>query len=299
MLKNRVSIKKNSCWSIGICVGPSPFEFGMPENITNPVLTAIDISDLQADFVSDPFMMNKDDSWYMFFEVLESKTGLGCIGLAVSEDGFRWKYSQIVLRESFHLSYPYVFEYKGEYYMLPECFGMRSLILYRANKFPTDWVVNNVLIEGDQYADASIVRYNDKWWVFSCSKPHKHDRLNLYFSDRLAGLWKEHPESPIIQENAKRARPGGRIIEYNNRLIRYAQDCQPTYGRAVYAFEILSITENDYLERSICTRPVLKPARDGWNRHGMHHVDPHKLGINKWIACVDGYKKDLTIKIEY
>ena len=84
------------------------------------MLTAADVTDAAASLVADPFMLRHGDTWYMFFEVLESRTNRGSIGLATSPDGFHWQYQQIVLREGFHLSYPCVFWWQGDYYMVPE-----------------------------------------------------------------------------------------------------------------------------------------------------------------------------------
>ena len=108
-------------WSIGIYTGDSPFR--LREVANNPVLRNTDVSDIEAEFVADPFMLRTDDRWYMFFEVLHRETQRGVIALATSDDGFNWKYEQVVLEEPFHLSYPYVFDWQGERYMVPETLG--------------------------------------------------------------------------------------------------------------------------------------------------------------------------------
>ena len=102
-------------WSIGIYTGESPFNFISPENVVNPVLTAKDVTDVSAFYVADPFMINENSTWYMFFEVVNIKTFQGDIGLAISNDGFNWTYKQIVLDEQFHLSYPYIFKWRNDY----------------------------------------------------------------------------------------------------------------------------------------------------------------------------------------
>ena len=107
--------------------------------IRNPVVSQNDVSDVRARFVADPFMVNQDGHWYMFFEVMNQDTNRGAIGLAISEDGFHWEYRQIVLREPFHLLYPHVLHWDGEYYMTPETLEANSVNLYRADPFPTQW----------------------------------------------------------------------------------------------------------------------------------------------------------------
>ena len=59
--------------------------------------------------VADPFMVFENGTWYMFFEAMNDFESRGVIGLATSEDGLSWQYQKIILNESFHLSYPYVF----------------------------------------------------------------------------------------------------------------------------------------------------------------------------------------------
>src|SRR5258706_829709 len=93
-------------WSIGIYRGPTPF--ALTNDGTNPVLTRDDVTDVTAAFVADPFLFHDGTLWHLFFEVLNHDSQLGEIGLATSPDSHTWTYRHIVLREPFHLSYPYL-----------------------------------------------------------------------------------------------------------------------------------------------------------------------------------------------
>jgi hypothetical protein len=282
---------KKERWSIGIYEGNSLVNFTAIERINNPVLSRSDITDVRAGFVADPFMIQVDRIWYMFFEVLNQQTQRGEIGLATSPDTINWTYQQIVIAEPFHLSYPYIFEWMNEYYLIPESGAANAVRLYRASNFPLKWSFVGNILEG-WFLDTSVFRYRDKWWLFAETNPeHKFDTLRLYYADDLLGDWIEHPQSPIIKGNAHIARPGGRVIVTNDRIIRYAQDCDPDYGIQVRAFEIYELTMTSYHEREVETGLVLKPSGVGWNASGMHHIDPH-LVDRKWIACVDGRVKE-------
>ena len=272
-------------WSIGIYTGDSPFQLREVDH--NPVLRNTDVTDIQAEFVADPFMLHKDGRWYMFFEVLNRETQLGVIALATSDDGFSWTYDQVVLAEPFHLSYPYVFEWQGERYMIPETLGASALCLYKADEFPTRWSRQQKLIEG-AHADPTIVRYEDLWWTFTCTRPYQHDVMRLYFARDLAGSWKEHPRSPLIVNDKSRARPAGRILQLDGHLVRFAQDCVPDYGTRVRAFEISNLTPETYVEAEHPNSPILCASGQGWNAMGMHHVDAHRQLDGTWIACADG-----------
>ena len=285
-------------WSIGIYVGESPFDFASPKNVTNPVLTAKDVTDVPSDFVADPFMVKDYSTWYMFFEVMNSRTHQGDIGLAISNDGSNWIYKQIVLDELFHLSYPYVFKWKNEYYMIPESHQANSVRLYKAVDFPKKWSFVRTLLYGD-YLDSSIFRHAGRWWIFTESSQGGNNTLRLYYADDLTEPWIEHTKSPIIEGDANIARPGGRVVVFDGLIVRYAQDDDSTYGNQVLAFEITELTTLSYEEEQVPRNPTLKASGNGWNADGMHHIDPHQIDENKWIACVDGLKRSLVFGLQY
>ena len=247
----------------------------------------MDVTDISAEYVADPFMVFDNNTWYMFFEVYESETGLGHIGVATSNDGLHWVYKQIVLNENFHTAYPYVFKWQNDYYLIPDTYSIDSIRLYKAINFPYQWEFVTSLLDGPGYLDTSLVNYNNRWWLFT-SVP-SNDTLYLYYADNLLGPWTSHSMNPIISGNSHTARPGGRIVNYNGTLLRHAQDDNPTYGNAVHVFEITNLTTTSYSEQEIPGSPFLKASGIGWNGQGMHNVDPVQVANDKWIACVDGY----------
>ena len=285
--KKTVPSRDTCVWSIGIYTGSTPFDLSAERRRINPVLSRDDVSDVTAEFVADPFMLRANGLWNMFFEVMNSHSRKGEIGLAVSADGLQWKYQKIVLDEPFHLSYPYVFEYQDQYYMIPETIKARAVRLYKANPFPTKWSFVRALFKGE-CADPSIFFFQNRWWLFACTTPYLHDTLRLYFADDLMGSWAEHPRNPIIKGNHRIARPGGRVLVLDDKVIRFAQDCHPNYGRRVRMFEISTLTTSDYGEQEGKKSPILRASGKGWNALGMHTVDPHLTSKGRWIACVDG-----------
>ncbi len=271
-------------WSIGIYEGLTPFDLDT-KNIQNPVLTADDVVDVNAAFVADPFMVFRNQKYYMFFEVQNQKNDQGDIAYAESVDGRKWKYKKVVIDEEFHLSYPYIFEWKNTYYMIPESNQDYSVRLYQATKFPDQWQYAGCLLSGDRYVDPSIFRYKDRWWMFVSNV--KSNVLNLYFSKNLTKGWQPHPKNPIVKFNKHFSRPGGRVILYNSKPLRLTQDDYPSYGIQVFAFEITELSETSYADRLVSDKPIVTRTGFGWNAAGMHHVDPHKIG-DKWVVAVDG-----------
>ncbi len=277
---------KRAQWSINIWEGPSPLKLGPSPSRSNPVLSSRDVTDVRAEFVADPFMLQRDSKWYLFFEVMESRRQRGSIGVATSSDGQRWQYEKIVLREPFHLSYPYVFQKGSDFYMVPESSEAGSVRLYRAVRFPYEWVLERTLLSGLPYVDSSLFQYREKWWMFT-STP-ENSQLLLYFADALEGPWSQHPASPIVRRDPHIARPGGRVLVMGDRVLRFAQDDEPKYGIRVFAFEVTQLDETTYRETPVGDGPVVAASGSGWNRDRMHTVDAHSLAPDRWIASVDG-----------
>lgn len=277
-------------WAIGIYAGPQPWALASAPGAANPVLTAHDVTDAPAVFVADPFMIPGPGGWQMFFEVMNESHGKGEIGLAVSADGLRWQYRQIVLREPFHLSYPLVFKWRDAYCMVPESGATGSVRLYRASVFPTEWVCIATLLAGGRWADATLLWHEERWWLFAETDPQfRHDTLRLYSAEHVEGSWSEHPASPVVSGDPGAARPAGRVIVHNGQIIRYAQDCRPVYGSSVRAFAVTELTPTRYSEVEIAQSPVLSKGPDTWNADGMHHIDAHQVAGGGWFACVDGW----------
>jgi hypothetical protein len=277
-------------WTIGIYRSNSPFHFNDLQGWINPLFRAEDVTDVPAKFVADPFLVREGETWNLFFEVYNNNTQQGDLAVATSRNTWTWDYQKIIIDEPFHLSYPYVFQADGEYYLIPESFEDGSIRLYKADQFPTEWSFVKTLVEGRDYVDNSIVFYNGKWWLFSAVT--SNDTLYLHYADSLIGPWTEHPQSPIVAGNVHKARPSGRMLVYDNKLYRFTMDIDPPVGtHQVMAYEITEITPESYIEKLAQEDPVVMASGSGWNGQAMHQLDPVQLDSDTWIASVDGFGK--------
>lgn len=273
-------------WSIGIYTGSSPFKLSEPRNVRNPVLVPADVTDFNVNIVAHPFMIIEGSRYYLFFTAKNDQAGeVSGIGLAESNDGFHWKYSRIVLKEPFVLSYPYVFKYHNDFYMIPEAHAEKFVRLYKATDFPYKWTFEKDLLTGDNFISASVVEYAGTWWMFVGRLGN--DTLRLFYASDLKAQWKEHPLSPIVAKDPDIARPGGRALVIDEKLYRIGQDCDPTYGNQALAFQVSDISPTTYREAKTGI-PLVGATSKGWNAEAMHHVDLHQLGKDNWIAAVDG-----------
>lgn len=271
-------------WTIGIYAGASPFQLSPPASVTNPVLTAAVVTDMNVDTIAHPFMVVAGSRHFLFFTAKDAKTDKGGIALAESGNGLEWKFRRTVIREPFVLAHPFVFEWRGEYYMIPEAHTETSVRLYKAKKFPDEWKFEADLLKGDTFISPTLMRFKDRWWMFVGRSGNA--TLRLFYAADLKGPWTEHPRSPIVPNDAHIARPAGRPFVINGALYRLGQDCLPTYGNQVRAFRITEISPTAYAEEMIET-PLVKASSQGWNARAMHHVDAQQIGKDKWLAAVD------------
>lgn len=274
-------------WSIGWLSGPSPLALRPDPGADNPILTAEDVTDVAAEFVADPFLIRREGVWHLFFEILDSRTRRGVIGLATSPDARRWTYRGVVLDEPFHLSYPHVFADGPDVFMTPETLAPGRVRLYRAAAFPRDWRLEAEPVEGE-CSDPTVFRHGGRWWMFVGRPFEGHDTLRLYHATSLTGPWREHPRSPVVASDPRRARPAGRVVSMAGRPLRFAQDCVPIYGTAVRGFEVVELTETAYAERPTTPEVVLAGGGQAWMAGRVHHVDAHRVGPGRWVACADG-----------
>lgn len=290
-------IVNEGVWSIVTIESDSAITFNDLSN-EEPVITAKIINDVKAEFVADPFLIKDDEKYYMFYEILDSMTCKGVIGVSESFDGKEWRYRGVVLREDFHLSYPQVFKINDQYYMIPESHESEEVRVYKAEEFPYTWKFEKAILNG-KYLDNSIFEYRNIFWMFSEKIEDNNDKsLRLFSANNILGKWEEHPKSPIIYNNLELSRPAGSVMKFNDELYRFSQDCSERYGKSITAFKINNLTLDEYEEEVIGNILGESNKHNTWNKDGMHTVNSIKKENGYYISCVDGYylrKKNLII----
>jgi len=271
-------------WSIGIAEGPSPLELSERKSPANPVFTWREIRHPDVAFVADPFLIRRDSTWHLFFELFNTASGRGEVGVASSKDLSSWRFERVVLAEPFHLSYPFVFEHAGSYFMIPESRQAHGIRLYRATHFPSEWILERELIAGD-YSDPSPVFFQGRWWIFTCKAPYS---LAIFYADDLRGPWREHTKSPFYLDDKGRARPGGRPVIVDGKLLRFVQDNREGYGKKARAMVVDTLSPSEFSEHPAERDPLFAPHGTHWARNGMHHVAPVQLADETWVAAIDG-----------
>jgi hypothetical protein len=206
-------------------------------------------------FWADPFVLRREDGFYVFFEDLPFRTNKGHISVCkLGEDG-RAGVPIKVLERPYHLSYPFLLEDNGRLFMIPETGDNRTIELYECVDFPERWQHRVNLMENVDAVDATVIHHNGKWWLF-CAMAEEpgapvEDELFLFYSDDLfEPRWTPHPLNPIVSD-VKRARPAGRIFAHGGQLYRPSQNSFLRYGYGLNLNRIIALSETDYQETTV------------------------------------------------
>lgn len=211
-----------------------------------------DLPDDGHHFYADPFPFVHDDRTFLFVEDFDHRVGKGVISVIECDDSGPVGTPRPVLTHDVHLSYPFVLEHDGEVWMIPETSGARTVELYRAVDFPETWEREAVLLEGIEASDATALLHNGRWWLFATvgHGGSLSDSLHLWSADDLRGPWTPHAQNPVLVDIAS-ARPAGRIIEHDGRLLRPAQDGRGGYGAALTLTEITRLDDEAFEQRVV------------------------------------------------
>ncbi len=111
---------------------------------------------------ADPLLAEFDNETYLFLEAYDKLKGLGRIAVATYDhDKDCFLRPQVILTEPFHLSFPYVFSYKGQIYMLPEANESREFRLYQMGNSVFDWHLYSTAVMDKEYTDVAVYVYVD------------------------------------------------------------------------------------------------------------------------------------------
>lgn len=231
-------------------------------------------------FWADPHLIQRDGSYFIFVEEYLYGTAKGHIAVITMDEKGNYTEPVTVLERPYHLSYPFVFEEGGEYYMIPESMDNRSVELYRCVEFPLKWQFVMNLMTGVKALDTTLFRHDGLWWMFTNmieneGAPSNDELFLFYASDFKTAQWTPHPANPVVSD-CKKARPAGKIFLQDGRIYRPSQNCSNCYGYGFNLLEITKLTPEEYAEVLVSE---VKPKWDKevvathtFNRVGTLHV---------------------------
>ncbi|MBO5321622.1 MAG: hypothetical protein J6B22_03335 [Clostridia bacterium] len=176
-------------------------------------------------WAADPFLWDFNKRTFLFCELFDFNLGRGVIGYSEFKKGKFTKYKPVIV-EDFHLSYPLIFEFKNDIYMMPETNEANSLLLYKAVDFPEKWEKCKIIKENCRLVDTTIFPLKDDKGFEGFSSSESADAIYKLKLDENLNLI----EFKTMDLDAKTNRNGGSMIDVGDSIIRVCQDCRQTYG---------------------------------------------------------------------
>ena len=197
---------------------------------------------------ADPFIFEKHGIVYIFFEAFDLILQRGKEGYCIlNEDGTCGK-PKLIIDEPYHLSFPNIFEYNGDVYIMPEMSEDYSLKLYKAISFPNIWKISNVVLPDVYACDSVLIESDSKRYLLTNEMYHnvpKGQFASCYvknFLYEVDGI-KAVGNGLMVAEGDYGIRNAGKVFEEDGVLYRIGQDCRDKmYGKGLVLFMINSIT---------------------------------------------------------
>ncbi len=239
---------------------------------------------------ADPFLFVKDQYLYLFYEKMRAAER-GEICMRKMNLNQEWSEPVEVLKEPFHLSFPYVFEDDGIVYMIPETQETDSIRLYKGNYDLSSFSFERILLFRERYndicfnfCDSHIFKKDGIYYLFTSVSYNWTYHLELYYSeDLIHGEFIKHPQSPIYIGNDY-GRSAGSIIHNDENYYRISQDCQNSYGANISVHRIIHLDKFNYKEELLKTS-ILKIG-SGLYKDGGHQLSIVRFGDN-YIYATD------------
>ena len=242
----------------------------------SPLLT--EIPNPPGRWLADPFLVQDASTTWLFAEDFDTATGRGRISV-VEASRANTDTPIVCLDEPFHLSFPFVFQYQDQYWMIPETFGAREIRAYRCIAFPRRWVFSHVLIPNIRAVDTVVFPLDGKWWLLTtvedASGSDYYSELHAFFADSpISDSWQPHLWNPVVC-TPDRGRNGGLIAPTAHEgPVRISQRCfGGQYGYSSEPHLITELTVTDYSESPV--EPWITPlsSRD-WKTHHLSMAGP-------------------------
>jgi hypothetical protein len=226
------------------------------------------------------------DTYYVFIEEYLNSTRKGHISV-IELDRKKGVVSgpTTVLERDYHLSYPFVFEWNNNHYMVPESAANKTVELYRSTKFPFEWQLEKILLKDVRAKDATLAEIDGQWWMFVSIAEHSiPDELYLFYADSPLGPWTPHPRNPE-KSDVRGSRPAGGLFNWHDELYRPAQNSSGRYGYGMSINKITRLDPEEFREEEVST------ILPNWNKNLL---GTHTITIGGDLTVIDCLVKRST-----
>ena len=182
------------------------------------------ISPPQDRFWADPHVIYHKPNYYVFVEEYLYQKRRGHIAVLEIDAQDHCKPSIPVLEEDWHLSFPFVFDWRGSYYMIPESSEHGTIDLYECLRFPDQWQHKLTLMKDVVAVDTTVFHWNGKWWLLTglAEQAAAAPQVELFLfhaNELFTDQWQAHPMNPSGL-GRKTSQRGGQSFRERRQIIQ-------------------------------------------------------------------------------
>lgn len=181
---------------------------------------------------ADPFVLEHNGQVYIFVELYRRFHGKGTIAYFKIQDNGKASHIKEVIKEPFHMSFPNLFKFKDDVYMIPETGKSGQIRLYRAINFPDQWVLDKVLFNGGDIVDTAFI-FDNGIPKYAIAMDFESKAFHFFMVDLERKELLKLPNNKMLFKE----RNGGNCLQEGDIFIRVLQDCSNDYGERILFYK--------------------------------------------------------------
>lgn len=242
-------------------------------------------------YYADPLLTTISGKNYLFMEQYDRFKKKGNICVSEIKENKIGK-PKTIIDESFHMSFPNVISFNGDYYMIPETSADHSIRIYKMKKDVCLWELVSKY-EIDRCVDtASYINEKNEIYLitsqFSGEDPLLCRLAFFKLTDLNDAIFKQ---LQISTDYTYTNRNGGNIISINNIDYRVVQvSDEKEYGKKILINSVEKINDTEFVEK---TKYEFNVDDFMYNNNRLRAKGTHTLSICNGYEAVD-YKGEYT-----
>lgn len=268
-------------WSVGLA-------YGLPEKVLKDGIDSLEFKwipiDDKARFLADPFIIRKSNGEVILFcEDFHYMEQYGKISVFILNDQFEPLHGKVILDTGSHLSYPAVYQFDGQYFIIPESGMAKELVAHEFNLETLNIVSSRVIYKDEALLDATILAKENDYWILATHRgTGSNSELYLYHAENWQGDYQQIGQNPVANDLSG-SRPAGHFFEVDGKIYRPTQNSSEYYGKSIIIKELEVITKSEFREK---TKKELNP-----DVKSRYNIAIHTINFSNGVIVVDGLRR--------
>ena len=276
-LADRIALRGRQFWQRRVAgLHRAPQEHYRVFAQISPEVPVIEIRAPRGSYFADPFPWMHNGQPWLFVEEFRYRENAGrLVALPLADEAVARVAHPLRVADG-HLSFPFLFAYGGELFLLPESSQARTVDLYVCEQFPDRWRLQRRLLVDVDAADSVLVRHADRWWLFTSVRDSRDQPRHLaifHTDDLLTGEWQSHPINAkhlYADRTYGTGRCAGGIVPLTDgTLLRPVHCSQRYYGEGTKLMRIEALTPDVFSEFEFSGEHPLGERIAHWSPHHL------------------------------